>query len=183
MRGLASAILPLFLLASSASAVTVPRPASEFVIRGSGGEALLSQFRGKVVLLAFIFTTCPHCQHTVGVMNDLQKEFGPRGFQPLGAAFNDMAAQLLPSFLNQFHPAFPVGYAPRATVLEYLQEPSNAPLSVPILVFIDKKGTIRAQHMGSDDPFFKDQEKNLRAEIESLLKEPAQTRKAAKKAP
>ena len=183
MRGLAPAILPLFLLASSASAVTVPRPAAEFVIRGSGGEALLSQFRGKVVLLAFIFTTCPHCQHTVGVMNDLQKEFGPRGFQPLGAAFNDMAAQLLPSFLNQFHPAFPVGYAPRATVLEYLQEPSNAPLSVPILVFIDKKGTIRAQHMGSDDPFFKDQEKNMRAEIESLLKEPAQTRKAAKKAP
>jgi peroxiredoxin len=180
MRGLAGAILPLYLLATSAGAATVPRPAPEFVVRGPVGEALLSQFHGKVVLLAFIFTTCPHCQHTVGIMSDLQKEYASRGFQPLGSAFNDMAAQLLPGFLTQFHPTFPVGYAARPTVLEYLQVPSNVPLSVPILVFIDKKGTIRSQHMGSDDPFFKDQEKSMRAELEALLKEPAQARKKAR---
>jgi peroxiredoxin len=177
MRGLAGGILSLCLFAVSAGAVTVPRPAHEFVIRGPGGEALLSQFRGKVVLLAFIFTSCPHCQHSVGIMSGLQNEYGSRGFQALGSAFNEMAAQLLPSFLTQFHPTFPVGYAARATVLEYLQTPSNFPLSVPVLVFIDRKGTIRSQHMGSDDPFFKDQEKSMRAELEGLLKEPGPGRK------
>jgi hypothetical protein len=55
------------------------------------------------------------------------------------------------------------------------------PLSVPVLVFIDKKGTIRSQHMGSDDPFFKDQEKTIRAELDSLLKEQVGVKKAAKK--
>jgi peroxiredoxin len=177
MRVLARALLPLCLQATSASAVTVPRPAPEFVIRGSGGEALLSQFRGKVVLLAFIFTTCSHCQHTVGVMSDLQKEYGSRGFQPLASAFNEGAAQLLPSFVTQFHPTFPVGYTARATVLEYLQTTANAALSVPVLVFIDKQGIIRSQHMGVDDPFFKDQEKSMRAELEALLKEPARAKK------
>jgi peroxiredoxin len=181
MRGLAGAVLSLGLLATSAGAVTIPRPAPEFVVRGTGGEALLSQYRGKVVLLAFILTTCPHCQHTVGIMSEVQKEFASRGFQALGAAFNEMAAQLVSSFVTQFHPNFPVGYAARASVLEFLQVPSNVPLSVPVLVFIDKKGIIRSQHMGSEDPFFKDQEKNMRAELDALLKEPAQAKKAAKK--
>jgi peroxiredoxin len=178
MRVLARAILLLCLVVSG-GAVTVPRPASEFVVRGPAGEALLSQFRGKVVLLAFIFTTCPHCQHTVGIMSDVQKEYASRGFQALGSAFNENAAQLLPAFLTQFHPNFPLGYAARPTVLEYLQTPSNVPLSVPVLVFIDRNGTIRSQHMGGEDPFFKDQEKNLRSELEALLKEPARARKKA----
>jgi hypothetical protein len=113
-------------------------------------------------------------------MSDLQKEYGSRGFQPLASAFNEGAAQLLPGFVTQFHPNFPVGYAARATVLEYLQTLANAPLSVPVLVFIDKQGIIRSQHMGSDDPFFKDQEKSMRAELEALLKEPAHAKKKAR---
>jgi peroxiredoxin len=180
MRGLAGTALSLGLLTTSAGAVTVPRPAPEFVIRGTGGEALLSQYRGKVVLLAFIFTTCPHCQHSVGIMSEVQKEYASRGFQALGAAFNEMAAQLVPSFITQFQPNFPVGYAARASVLEFLQVPSNVPLSVPVLVFIDKKGIIRSQHMGSEDPFFKDQEKSMRSELEALLKEPVQAKKKAR---
>ena len=180
MRGLSRAVLLLCLLGASALAATVPRPAPEFVVRGPGGEVLLSQYRGKVVLLAFIFTTCSHCQHTVGIMSEVQKEYASRGFQALGSAFNDSAAQLLPAFLAQFHPNFPVGYSARPTVLEFLQTPSNMPLSVPVLVFIDKKGIIRSQHIGGDDPFFKDQEKSMRAELEALLKEPAHAKKKAR---
>ena len=180
MRGFGRVVLVLCFLAIAASAATVPRPAPEFVVRGPAGEVLLSQYRGKVVLLALIFTTCPHCQHTVGIMSEVQKEYGSRGFQALGSAFNEMASQLLPAFLTQFHPNFPVGYSARATVLEFLQAPPNAPLSVPILVFIDKKGIIRSQHMGSEDPLFKDQEKSIRAEVEALLKEPALGKKKAR---
>jgi len=38
-------------------AATIPRPSPEFAIRGPAGQLLLSQFRGKVVLLYFLFTT------------------------------------------------------------------------------------------------------------------------------
>jgi hypothetical protein len=56
---------------------------------------------------------------------------------------------------------------------------------VPQLVFIDRKGVIRAQYAGND-PFFKDEERNVRAQIEGLLKEgaaPAGSRKPAKSKP
>ena len=114
-------VLLLCLLAALTRAVTVPRPAHEFVIRGTGGETLLSQYRGKVVLLAFIFTSCPHCQHTIGIMSDVQKEYRSRGFQALGAAFNEGADLLIPGFLSKFNPNFPVGYAARASVLGRLE--------------------------------------------------------------
>jgi len=91
-----------------------------------------------------------------------------------------LAAQLLPEFLMRFRPAFPVGYTGRATVYDYLQLPSTRPFSVPTYVFIDKKGMIRAQHPG-DDPFFQAEDKNTRAMIDSLLKEPAASKKGTKK--
>ena len=168
-------LLALLLLGVSARADTVPRPAPEFVIRNSTGELLLSQFRGKVVLLAFIHTTCPHCQQSMGVLSQIQAEYGPRGFQVLASAFNDLAAQLLPEFVTRFRPAFPVGFASRETVNEYLKLPPTSPFKIPVYCFIDKKGTIRAQHMAGE-PFFQDDPKSTRALIESLLKDPAQTK-------
>ena len=51
------ALVLLLCLVSSAIAATIPRPAPEFVVRGPVGEVLLSQFRGKVILLAFLFST------------------------------------------------------------------------------------------------------------------------------
>ena len=42
-------------------------PELAFNIPGQGPK-LLSQYRGKVVALEFIFTTCPHCQAASKVM-------------------------------------------------------------------------------------------------------------------
>ena len=44
-------------LAGWVAAATVPHPAGEFVVRDPRGEQLLSQYRGKVMVLAFLFTT------------------------------------------------------------------------------------------------------------------------------
>ena len=46
------------LMAGLAFGQEVPRPASEFVIgMNKGGQLLLSQYSGKVILLAFLYTT------------------------------------------------------------------------------------------------------------------------------
>jgi peroxiredoxin len=155
-------------------AADIPRPAPELAVQlAGGGQVLLSQYRGKVVLIAFVHTTCPHCQHASAIIQQLYKEYGPRGFQPIGVAFNDAAAVLVPDFVSQLGLTYPVGVAPRETVMTYLQYSYVVPLYVPQLVFVDRKGTIRAQHGGGDD-FFKEAEleSNLRSQIESLLKEP-----------
>jgi thiol-disulfide isomerase/thioredoxin len=162
---------------AAASAQQVPRRAGEFAINATdGSQILLSQYSGKVVLLACMFTTCPHCQHTSQILNGIQKEYGDRGLQIVGAFFNDNASGLVPGFVAQFQPAFPVGSANRDQVNEYLQHAPGKPTYVPELVFIDRNRQIRAQYTGNDD-FFKDQDKNIRALVESLLKEPVSAKK------
>ncbi len=106
-------------------------------------------------------------------------EYGPRGFQPIGIAFNDMAALLVGDYVNQLGLKFPVGVSDRETVLGYLQHPVMERFFVPQLLFIDRKGVIRSHHVGGDT-WFANEETNMRAEIESLLKEPE---KAAKGRP
>jgi hypothetical protein len=45
------------LLASAAFAVNLPRPAGDVTIRLPFGQKLLSEYKGKVIVLAFILTT------------------------------------------------------------------------------------------------------------------------------
>src|ERR1700683_2893790 len=112
----------LLLTGLVAYAQQVPRPAGEFAIKMPNGQiTLLSQYTGKVVVLAFISTTCPHCQHTTQLLSGLQNEYGPRGVQFLAAAFNPAAEHLVPAFIAQFRPTFPVGSAGRESVLEDVQ--------------------------------------------------------------
>jgi peroxiredoxin len=165
----------LLLTGLAAYAQEVPRPAGEFAIKLPNGQiTLVSQYAGKVVLLAFISTTCPHCQHTTGVLSAIQNEYAARGVQVLAAAFNPDAVQLVPGFISQFKPTFPVGSADRDSVLEYEQASLAKPNYVPELIFIDRKRVIRAQHSGGDD-FFKEQEKNIREMLDTLLKEPVKS--------
>ncbi|SRR5581483_3928022 len=162
----------LAVLSLSAIAAEIPRRSPEFAISlNNGKQVLLSQYRGKVVALIFILTYCPHCQKTIGYLSQLQNEYGPRGFQVLASAIEDMASMAVPDFIKRFQPPFPVGYNERNTVLEYLQHPVMFRLLMPQIVFVDRQGTIRAQYSGDDKFFGEDQEKNLRAQIESLLKE------------
>lgn len=160
------------LIAGLASAAEVPRRSPDFAIKlTNGGQVLLSQYRGKVVALAFILTYCPHCQKTVTYLSSLQNEYGPRGFSVLACAIEDMAAMAVPDFVKRFQPPFPVGFSDRNPVLEYLQHPAMFRLMMPQVVFIDRTGTIRAQYSGEDKFLGDDQEKNLREQVESLLKE------------
>jgi peroxiredoxin len=170
-------VLTLFVLPLLGA--VVPRPAPEFVIKTPDGrQVLLSQFRGKVVALEFLFTTCPHCQNCSQIMERVYKDLGPRGFQPLGAAFNPDAQLLVPEYVRQFSLTFPVGASPREPVLDFLQHSEVMRFLVPQLVFIDRKGVIRLQTSGEDD-FFKEEEKNMRAEVEKLLAERDTSHKAA----
>lgn len=161
----------LALAAATLPAATVPRPAPEFAIKlPTGEQLLLSQYRGKVVALEFLLTTCPACHEASRLLQKLYQEYGPRGFQPIGVAFNDMAMMLVPDYVKDNRLTFPVGVGTRQSVLDFLQHSPILRLLVPQLVFVDRKGVIRAQY-AADDPFFSDKEKNMRLQIESLLSE------------
>jgi thiol-disulfide isomerase/thioredoxin len=121
------AALPMTLLMAASitttgAAVDLPRKSSALAIGLIGGKQLtLDSFKGKAVLLAFILTTCPHCQHTTGLLKQLQAEYGPRGLQVVEAAIDQGAAGAVPGFIQRFDPNFPVGFVTYDAAAEYLQ--------------------------------------------------------------
>jgi thiol-disulfide isomerase/thioredoxin len=175
------------------AASPVPRPTKEFTITlSSGKQSLLSSYRGKVVMMAFMFTTCPHCQALSKIITKLQKDLGPKGFQAVGAVFNEevntpnasVNAQVTANFVNQFEVGFPVGYAPSASVLSYLGHSEIERWVVPQIAIIDRKGVVRAQSAAQGTADLQT-ESYLRKYLGDLLDEgkaPAPSKAPAKKA-
>lgn len=180
--------LVLSAMVSAAMAAELPRKAPDLAIAMPAGKTIqLSEYKGKVVAVIFILTTCSHCQKTVGLLSKLQTQYAPGGvFQVLASAIQQGAAAAVPGFVKAFNVPFPVGYNDPMTAVNFMQHPPAVGPHMPMLAFVDRAGNIRSQFEGDDEKFFGDQqEQNLRAQIESLMKEapPAAPKTAPKKAP
>jgi len=156
------------LLAAAVVLATVPphkSPELAFTVPGQGGK-LLSQYRGKVVALEFIFTTCPHCQAASKVMTAMQERYGSRGFQALDIAIDPNADLRVENFSKEYQVGFPVGWTTIERMMSYMGF-TDRPL-VPQLVLIDRGGNIHYQtpREGDADSL---KEEVIRKRIEELL--------------
>jgi peroxiredoxin len=143
---LAGAVLGL-----RASGDGVVRPSPEFAFNVPGqGTRLLSQYRGKVVGLEFILTTCPHCQAASHVMNAMQERYRTRGFQAIDVAVDANADLLVEHFAADYQVKFPVGWATIEQMMNYMGF-QGRPV-VPQLVLIDRAGNIRYATPRLGDP-------------------------------
>ena len=159
----------------------VPRPARELEVdQPNGKHLLLSSYKGKVVVIQFLSTTCPHCQAFSQVLTKLQNEYGPKGFQALGGAFNEATDAMVTNYVNQYHVGFPVGVMLRDTVMNFMGFSLLEQLVVPQIAVIDRKGQIREETEAkpiSSPPL--QNEQHLRGLIEKLLAEGSATSKSA----
>ena len=172
MTKLPISLLTLFVaLGAPLVAQQVPRPAGEFAIQVPAGKPIsLAAYKGKPVLLAFILTTCPHCQHAVELLSKFQPEYAPRGLQILASAIDQDGASAVPLFIKNMHPPFPVGFSDPVATVNYAGYALTRLPHMPILLFIDRKGTVREQHDGAEPVYFGDtEEQHLRQSIEALL--------------
>ncbi len=135
------------------AAAPVPRPSGEFKIHEpSGKDTLLSAQKGKVVVIQFLFTWCPHCQAAAQWLSKMQTELGSKGLQVYGVAFNDEVLTKDVATNNKTTSAFsqyanfPVGLVTtKEPVLRFLGLSVVEGYGVPQMVVIDKKGVIRSQ--------------------------------------
>jgi len=104
-----------------------PRTAPDFALQGSdGAELTLARFRGKVVALAFGFTSCPNvCPTTLGVLARARKDLGARGdgFQVVYVTVDPERddAERMRGYLANFDPSF-VGGTGSAEALAAVRE-------------------------------------------------------------
>ncbi len=115
-----------------------------------------------------MFTTCPHCQALCPVLASIQKDYAAKGVQFIGDVIDSGAKDGLKQFNDLYvRNAFPVGWSTQESALEFLKHP-DPHYYVPMVAFIDRKGFIRSEYIGDND-FFKDGEKNIRAELDKIL--------------
>jgi peroxiredoxin len=164
-------IATLILAAGSLWAADIPRQSPDFPIQMAAGKQIkVSDYRGKVLCLAFILTTCPHCQKFTQILEGLYPELAPKGLAVVQAVVNDNPD--VPAFVSQFKVPWPVGTAGVLPAVDYIQWPHNKVPQVPFVVFIDRQGVIRAQFTGVDEAFFDNQEQqHIREQAEKLLNE------------
>ena len=159
------------LLAKDPPPLPILRPAPDFAITYPGGQKqALNKYRGKVVALELLYTTCPHCQNAASVFSKLYAEYGARGFQPVGVAFNEPTDAKVTDFVKLTGATYPIGYAEREPVISFLSLSAIERFVVPQIIWIDRAGNIRSQTPALGDEKML-QEAYWREMIETLLKE------------
>jgi peroxiredoxin len=127
------------------------------------------QFRGHPIVLVIFSTACQDCVAVLHLMDGIQKEYGAQGLQVIGAAGDDNAKFLLAPFIARYRPTYPVGYISKEEIIKLADVPKATRPVAPIVMFIDKWGTVREQFYG-DNPIFKDAERSLKALSLAMIK-------------
>src|SRR3979490_3345509 len=83
--------------------------APDFELPALDGKNLkLSDLRGKAVLLNFWATYCGPCKIEMPWFVELQKEYGPQGFQIVGVAMDDASLEDIAKFAKEMGVNYPI---------------------------------------------------------------------------
>ena len=160
-------LVALALLMASAAAVAadyplIGQPAPDFALPAfSGYNVRLSEHRGEVVVLAFWSSSCSTCGSELAAINRSFATYRTAGLTVFGVGVEDSRRHA-----REFARSHRVGF-------QMLDDPDEevsrlyAVDSLPMVVLIDRNGTIRDVHhdFGSQD------EARYRAELRRLLDE------------
>jgi peroxiredoxin len=178
----ALALGAVFLLTGIALATPGPGPlrhSPEFDITGPGQpDLMLSSFKGKVVVMEFLFVRSQHCLRVAQTLNKLNGELASQGLQTVGVVFDPptgstAGAQIVDFLRNYLRLTYPVGYASKEAVDEYLGRAPGQTLAIPQVVVIDRNGMIRATTGARGGDLTLEDEGLLRSLLEQLLRENA----------
>lgn len=151
-----------FMLPMHAYAVEAGNKAPNFKLRHlqSGKVASLSQFRGKVVYLDFWASWCGPCRRSLPLLNGLRQELKRSGFEVVAVNLDENINEAK-RFLRQFPVNYPVLLDPKGKVANRYGLPG-----MPTSYLIDKKGKVRAVHLG----FKKKDINKIKKQVVHLLK-------------
>jgi thiol-disulfide isomerase/thioredoxin len=169
MRTVAAAVL---LGLSLQAAAPLPRPAPALQVAEPSGKKLdLASFKGKVVVVQFLLTTCPHCQAFSRNLNKLLPEYGGK-VVAMGVAFDKDDAKNVPNYIQTVNASFPVGAVELNQAMGFLgySVMDYNRLRVPQVAVVDKQGAIRAQ-TGVSGEGAVGTESGLRSLLNALVKE------------
>lgn len=138
-------ILITLLCAAALSGADSLRRAPGFALPDSKMEIVdLADFRGKIVLLEFMQTTCPHCAGFATVLNEVEQKYGNK-IQILAVvkAPEDNSATVA-QYAAGHKVTYPILFDAGQMAYSYVRTPT---LAYPHLYVIDGNGNIRRDYL------------------------------------
>ena len=106
LTGLILLVAGTALAAPQASKTAAPRDPE--LIDAEGYQKVLEQYRGKAVLVTFWATWCEPCRDEYPMLNELAKQYAPKGLHVVGIDLDDDGDLILMRrFLKRYNPVFP----------------------------------------------------------------------------
>ncbi len=103
--------LVALLFFAAATVIAAPQtnaPRDPEMIDAQGYRKLLDQYRGKPVLITFWATWCEPCRDEYPMLNELAKQYAPKGLRVVGVDFDqDGDLILMRRFIARYKPVFP----------------------------------------------------------------------------
>jgi peroxiredoxin len=144
-----------------------------------GQQHDLQDYRGKIVLIDIIQTTCPHCQRLADVLEKVVAKYGGK-VAVLTFAIPRDTPQTVARFAAEHKITTPIVFDCGQAAASYLKvTPQNPTVDVPHLFLIDGQGTIRNDFVYGFDTQGIFEGDGLNLEIDRLLAlpTPAKTKK------
>ena len=118
--------------------------APDFELPALDGKNLkLSDLRGKAVLLNFWATYCGPCKIEMPWFVELQKEYGPQGFQIIGVAMDDASLEDIAKFAKEMGVNYPILLGKESVGQSY-----GGVSVLPTTFFLDRDGKLIAREFG-----------------------------------
>jgi thiol-disulfide isomerase/thioredoxin len=118
--------------------------APDFELQTVDGKNLkLSSLRGKGVLLNFWATYCGPCKIEMPWFVELQKEYGPQGFQIIGVAMDDASTEDIAKFAKEMGVNYPILLGKESVGQAY-----GGVGVLPTTFFVDRDGKLIAREFG-----------------------------------
>jgi peroxiredoxin len=108
-----------------------------------GSNVKLSSLRGKAVLLNFWATYCEPCKVEMPWFVELQKQYGPEGFQVIGVAMDDASTGEILAFAKKMGVNYPILLGQESVGQSY-----GGIAVLPTTFFLDRNGKVLAREFG-----------------------------------
>ncbi len=159
---IAASLLVISEMAGPANAASVSEEAPDFALKSIAGPNLrLSEYRSEVVVLAFWASWCGECRTQLQDFREVYESYRNAGFELLSVSL-DPEIDRASGTAEDLGLNFPVLHDPDGRVSR-LYEVED----LPLLVFIDREGTVRE----STEGFSRSQHDSNLSTIRTLLRE------------
>jgi peroxiredoxin len=132
-----------------------------------GRQHDILDYRGKVLIIDFMKTNCPHCQTLSGVLENLKQQYGDKVAVLSVVNYPEDSPQTVAAYVAQRKMKTPVLFDCGSVAVAYMKTTS---FSTPHVFVIDANGTIRNDYSYGPMTASIFEGKGLSVEVDKLLK-------------